>query len=83
MVMYMKTKQIGAGEFKTHCLQLLDEIHAKHISLVITKRGKPLAKLIPFAEKATSLYGCLKGAISMNGDIVQSTGETWEAETDG
>ena len=82
MVIFMKTKQIGAGEFKTHCLQLLDEIHAQHISLVITKRGKPLAKLIPFTKKVPSLYGCLKGVVSINGDIVQPTGETWEVETD-
>lgn len=39
--------QIPAGEFKAHCLQLMDEVAATGQSLVITKRGKPVAKLVP------------------------------------
>ena len=79
----MKEQLIGAGEFKTHCLRLLDEVNKKHKVLVITKRGQAIAKLIPAAQHVTSLYGCLKGTAIIRGDIVSSTGETWEADVHG
>ncbi|MBI5447554.1 MAG: type II toxin-antitoxin system prevent-host-death family antitoxin [Gammaproteobacteria bacterium] len=76
----MKEQMIGAGEFKTHCLRLLDEVNKKHKVLVITKRGRAIARLTPTAQQAVSLYGCLKGVAVIQGDIVGSTGEVWEAD---
>jgi len=43
----MKTKTIAAGQFKVHCLAIMDEVQAKREAVVITKRGKPVAKLGP------------------------------------
>lgn len=46
----MKSKRqrtIGAGEFKAKCLQLMDEVNRQGIELIITKRGQPVAKLVP------------------------------------
>jgi prevent-host-death family protein len=42
-------KKMAAGSFKTHCLAVLDEVQAKHETVVITKHGKPVAKLFPVA----------------------------------
>ncbi len=71
---------IGAGQFKTHCLQLIDQVQQSRKPLVITKHGKPLAKLIPFDEEPPTLYGSMKGTVIIHGDIIESTGEAWEAD---
>jgi prevent-host-death family protein len=71
-------KQIAAAKFKEQCLALLDQVDAD--GLVITKRGKPVAKLIPIASESASLIGSLKGKIAIKGDIL-STGLGWHAES--
>ena len=70
-------KQIAAAKFKEQCLSLLDEVEPDGI--VITKRGKPVAKLIPFASDSASLIGSLAGKLKIRGDIL-STGLDWDAE---
>ena len=73
---------IAAGEFKTHCLRLMDDVKNRHCSFVITKRGKPVAKLVPVDEEAPPpVFGFLKGRARIDGDIIKPTGETWDAET--
>ena len=73
----MTMKQIAAAKFKEQCLSLLDEVEPDGI--VITKRGKPVAKLIPFASDSASLIGSLTGKLKIKGDIL-STGLDWDAE---
>jgi prevent-host-death family protein len=70
-------KQIAAAKFKEQCLSLLDEVEPDGI--VITKRGKPVARLIPFASDSAGLIGSLKGKIKIKGGIL-STGVDWDAE---
>ncbi len=76
----MKTQSITASELKTHCLRLLNEINKRNTEIIITKRGKPLAKLVPTLKKTHSLYGCMKGNMIIRGNIVSSTNEAWEAD---
>jgi prevent-host-death family protein len=45
--MSMVTKRIGAGAFKQTCLALLDEVAAQHVEVIVTKRGRPVARLVP------------------------------------
>jgi prevent-host-death family protein len=71
-------KQIAAAKFKEQCLALLDEVDAD--GLVITKRGRPVAKLIPIASESASLIGSLKGKVQIKGNIL-STGVDWHAES--
>ena len=71
---------IAAGEFKTHCLRLMDEVEQQHRSFVITKRGKPVAKLVPVDVEAPPVFGFLKGRARIDGDIVAPTGEAWNAD---
>jgi prevent-host-death family protein len=71
-------KTIGATEFKQKCLSLLDQVEPD--GLVITKHGKPVAKLVPIHEDSASLIGSLRGKIRVNGDIF-STGRRWDAES--
>ena len=73
----MAMKQIAAAKFNEQCLALLDEVDQDGI--VITKHGKPVAKLIPFAADSAGLIGALKGKLEITGDIL-TTGEKWDAE---
>ena len=67
---------IGAAKFKEQCLALLDSLDTQ--GLVITKHGRPVARVIPYPGNPGALIGCLKGKISVNGDLL-STGLSWDA----
>ncbi|OHC70676.1 MAG: prevent-host-death protein [Rhodocyclales bacterium GWA2_65_20] len=69
---------IGAGDFKTKCLKLLDEVAHTKESLVITKRGKPVAKLVPIPTEI-DLYGALEGSVVAEGDIISPLDNEWAA----
>jgi prevent-host-death family protein len=69
---------IGAGEFKTRCLQLLDEVGRTKEPLVITKRGKPVAKLVPIPAEI-DLYGALEGSVESEDDIISPLDNEWAA----
>ncbi len=69
---------IGAGDFKAKCLQLLDDVAETRQELVITKRGKPVAKLIPMPPEK-SLFGVMAGTVVQEGDIVSPLPNEWEA----
>jgi antitoxin (DNA-binding transcriptional repressor) of toxin-antitoxin stability system len=68
---------MAAGKFKDVCLQTLDEVAAERRPVVITKRGRPVAKLVPIpvAGRTRSLAASI---VSETGDPY-STGETWDA----
>ena len=69
---------IAAGKFKDVCLKALDEIASQRTSLVITKRGRPVARLVPYtaAAKSASLAGSV---LEAKGDPF-STGAAWNAD---
>jgi prevent-host-death family protein len=69
---------IPAGEFKTKCLKLLDEVAASREPLVVTKIGKPVAQVVPMPAK-TKLFGALKGSVIYEGDIISPLENEWEA----
>jgi prevent-host-death family protein len=74
-------KTMPAGEFKTHCLRVMAEVQRKREPVLITKKGRPVAKLVPLDEARTEVLGCLRGKIEILGDIVAPifpAGE-WEA----
>ena len=70
---------IAAGQFKAKCLQLMNDVQNKHITLMITKHGVPIAKLVPIEEEPINLYGALKGTATIEADIIASIDEPWEA----
>lgn len=71
-------KTIGAAKFKEKCLALLERVDAEGI--VITKHGKPIAKLVPFSQQQSELIGKLKDKIKIKGQIL-STGLDWHAKS--
>ena len=66
----MKQSTLGVSEFKAKCLGLLDEV-AKGNTLIITKRGRPIAKVSPVSAPTASLRGSWKGIVTIKGDIVK------------
>lgn len=69
---------IGAGEFKAKCLQLLDDVAEQRGTLVITKHGKPVAKLVP-VEPEQRMFGALKGSVVEEQDIISPINAAWES----
>ena len=72
-------KTIQAGKFKAQCLVLLDEVAQTHEHLVITKHGKPVAKLVPYDTEKDSTETPLRGLATFVGDIISPIEDEWEA----
>ena len=70
-------KRIAAGEFKARCLAIMDEVQARKVTVVITKRGKPVAKLVPADRETDELYHFLRGKGAVTGDIISPAIEDW------
>jgi prevent-host-death family protein len=70
-----------AGAFKVHCLRVMDEVQSRRESIIITKRGKPVAKLVPVEQEKDDIFGFMKGkgTVEIKGDIVSPilTPEEW------
>ncbi len=71
-------KTIKASEFKARCLQLMDEVSQTGEPLVITKNGKPVSQLLPYRRKPSTVFGALKGTITVKSDILPPVEEPWE-----
>lgn len=70
-------RTIAATDFKAHCLELLDEVERTREGITVTKRGKPVARLVPLHDVSITL----EGSVRYGGDIVAPTGESWEADS--
>ena len=72
-------KKMAAGQFKVHCLAVMDEVQAKRETVVITKHGKPVAKLVPVDKDSDDIYGFLAGKGEITGDVVSPalSSEEW------
>jgi prevent-host-death family protein len=71
-------KTIPAARFKAQCLALLDKVDPEGV--IITKHGKPVARLVPVEAESASLIGKFKGKIRIKGKIL-STGLRWDAQS--
>ncbi len=64
------SRTISATEFKAHCLTLMDEVQRTGEELVITKHGKPVARLAPVAAPTASIIGWMRGTSEVVGDLI-------------
>ena len=71
-------RTIGAARFKETCLALLDNVEPEGI--VITKHGKPVARLLPMGTESSELLGALAGKLEIRGDVF-TTGVSWNAQS--
>lgn len=70
-------KSIGAAKFKEQCLALLDHLDTE--GLIVTKHGRPVARVLPFDSQGGELIGSLRHKIKVRGNIL-TTGLTWNAD---
>ena len=66
----MKTRTMPAGKFKAQCLAVMDEVQKSRQAVVITKRGKPVAKLVPVEAAGDEIFGFFQGKGKITGDVV-------------
>lgn len=74
---------IRAGQFKAQCLKIMDQVKNKREEILITKHGKPVAKLVPVDSRngdEQPAYGFMQDAVKITGNIVVSSGEHWTEE---
>lgn len=73
-------KAVGISEFKAKALRMIDETARKGTEYVITKKGAPIARVVPFSTEQKSLRGSMKGLLEIQGDIVEfESTDLWEA----
>ena len=72
--------EVSASAFKDSCLQLIDRVQQTREEIVVTKYGRPVAKLVAFDEGRAPLFGCLSGSVTIRGDIVAPLNVVWNAE---
>lgn len=76
--------EINASKFKDNCLKILDEVVTSHLEITITKRGKPIARLIsiPQQEEKDPLLGSMEGLVETVGDLTEPVieQEAWELD---
>lgn len=70
-------KTMNAAEFKARCLEVLDTVARTSEPVVVTKRGRPVARVVPLVNKPMRLVGALKGRVETVGDIVSPLGVPW------
>ena len=72
-------KTMSAAEFKAKCLDVLDQVAERREPVIVTKRGKPVAQVVPIIRRPTHLWGAMQGEIDIRGDIVSPLEMEWEA----
>lgn len=74
-------KTLAAGRFKATCLKIMDDVSVTREPVLITKHGRPVAKLVPAEEKSPDILGCLSGVMEIVGDIESpvTPPEAWKA----
>jgi prevent-host-death family protein len=75
----MDKTAISTSELKANCARVIGEVAAKRTKVVITRRGRPVAEIVPVAESARDLFGFARGAIAVRGDIIEPIDVCWEA----
>ena len=79
--MATRTSGLSATEFKASCLRVMEDVHRTRKPVTVSKRGKPLVKIVPVEQKRRRpLFGYMKGTFEIVGDIVSPDPEAWDSE---
>lgn len=78
----MDKNAISTSELKARCSSVVNSVAKKKVTVVITRHGRPVAKLVPVAESSpSSLFGFARAGIIIHGDIIEPLDVVWEANT--
>lgn len=79
--MASKLPELSATEFKATCLKVMDDVRRTRKPVIVSKRGKPIVKIVPVEEqRRAQLFGYMKGTMKIVGDIVSPDPEAWDSE---
>jgi prevent-host-death family protein len=74
---------VPAALFKARCLELMDRVRETRTEYVVTKHGKPVAKLVPYTEpEPTPFFGSMKGTVLKYDRPLDPLGEQWDVNRD-
>lgn len=76
----MDKSTVSTSELKANCSKIIDGVARHRGEVVITKRGRPVAKLVPIEERRSSLFGFARGTVTVRGDIIEPVDVAWEAD---
>lgn len=76
------SRTIKASEFKMHCLRLMDEVAKSGEEILITKRGRPVSRLVPCRDQPEEIFEADRDIIRIHSDIVDPLDVEWEAESE-
>jgi prevent-host-death family protein len=62
-------RTMAASDFKARCLRVMDEVRTRRESVLITKKGRPVVRIVPAEKPREGIFGCLKGIVQITGDI--------------
>jgi prevent-host-death family protein len=71
-----------ASEFKAKCLVVMDEVQARRVEVIVTKRGKPVAKLVPVDDAPAGAFGFMRGTVVAHADLVAPDDDAWRETSD-
>jgi prevent-host-death family protein len=77
--MVMMKKTMNASRFKATCLEVLDQVARSGHGVIVTKRGKPVARVVPMVNRPDRIVGAMKGEIEVQGDIIGPIDVEWGA----
>lgn len=77
-----QSRRVKASEFKATCLRLMDEVDESGGEIIITKNGRPVARLTAFHERPRSLFGIDRGKLTIVRDIISPIDVEWDVEVD-
>jgi prevent-host-death family protein len=74
------SKKVAISQFKAHCLEIIESLQSDHQPIIITKRDKPIAKVMPLENEKIPLFGMFRSKGKINGDIISPIEEKWNAQ---
>ncbi len=72
-------RTMPAGQFKAKCLKVLDEVAQTREPVIVTKFGKPVARLVPIRREGSDIIGAMRGSVLWEGDIISPLDVEWDA----
>lgn len=75
------TRTASTSELKAHCSQIIQEVARRRSVVLVTRRGRAVAKIVPFVQDdQPTLYGFARGIVTFSGDVMKPIGVAWEAD---
>lgn len=71
---------ISTSDLKARCSNVIDEVSRKRSAVVVTKHGRPVARIVPLDQGPGPLFGFATGSVTILGDIVEPIDVSWEAD---